>query len=119
MVELLSMEKSRLIAENGTVTSHDFDAAWQLAWQVMVAERAWPHATKHRRAWRAAMLATRSEARAAFLGEPTAFAHVAERLSVAAAGMCVTIEAAQIPKTLLAAIALVETADGEQHLTAA
>lgn len=119
MVQLLADEKRRLLADKGRVTHRDFDEAWDRCWALMVTERAWPHATEHRRAWRAAMVATRSEARASFVGEPTAFAYAAGRLSIAAAGMCVVIAPAEIPKTLLAAIAMVETHDAEQHLTAA
>lgn len=50
-----------------------FERAWDRCWQVMVRQRAWPHATAHRRAWRSAMLDCKPETRACFLGEPTGF----------------------------------------------
>jgi hypothetical protein len=74
MVELLAVEKRRLLAEHGRVTVEDFEVAWVECWAVMRSERAWPHATVHRRAWRKAMNeALKPEARACFLGEPTGF----------------------------------------------
>ena len=73
MVELLTIEKRRLIDEKGTVTGEDFEVAWEACWEVMVTERAWPHATEHRRAWRSAMVACKPETRACFVGESTGF----------------------------------------------
>jgi hypothetical protein len=114
MVELLAVEKERVLAEGRDVTRHDFEEAWAKCWNHMIAERAWPHATIHRRAWRSAMIATRSETRAAFVGDPTPFAFVTYRLVEAAEGMCVWLEPEQIPKALLAAIAYVESPEGEE-----
>jgi hypothetical protein len=108
MVALLAIEKQRLRAEKGELDRRDFDAAWEACWGVMVAERAWPHATVHRRAWRQAMVATRRECRAAFLDQPTAFAFAADRLREVAGGMCLSLGPDQVGKALLAAIAYVE-----------
>lgn len=74
MVALLAVEKKRLLAEKGKVTIEDFEACWDLCWAIMVTERAWPHATAHRRAWRAAMeQAMKPEAAACFIGVPSGF----------------------------------------------
>ena len=48
-------------------TRRDFASAWDQSWATMVRERAWPHATKYRKAWRRAMVATRPACRVAFL----------------------------------------------------
>ncbi len=111
MVELLAVEKKRLLAERGYVTSQDFSVAWDECWWTMKLERAWPHATVHRRGWRRAQERTRREMRAAFLDEPTPFALAAERLSEAAAGMCLHLEPEQVGKALLAAMAYVQIDD--------
>ena len=73
MVELLSEAKRRLIAEQGMVTEADFNREWEAAWALMVAEKAWPHATEHRRQWREAMRSTRADYGAAFLGVETPY----------------------------------------------
>lgn len=74
MVELLAERKRTLLRECGVVTAEDFEVAWEASWTQMVAERAWPHATVHRRQWRRAMEeAMMPEARACWLGQPTAF----------------------------------------------
>lgn len=99
MTELLAADKRRLLAEHGDVTLRDFEQAWAASWEVMVLEHAWPHATVHRRGWRTAMLATRSELRAAWLGQPTAFAFAVERLSDAAGA---PLEPERVPKVILA-----------------
>ena len=119
MVELLVAEKKRVLAQHGSVDRHDFEAAWDWCWAIMVTERAWPHATVHRRAWRTAMIATKSEMRAAFVGDRTAFAEVAYSLAIAAEGVCVWLEPEQIPSALLAAIAYVESPEGGDVLAAA
>ncbi len=116
MVALLTAEKRRLLAANGHVTRRDFDESWEACWEVMVLERSWAHATKHRRNSRQAMVATRSEFRAAFVDEPTAFAVAIARLSDAASGMCLSLEPEQTAKALLAAIAYV---DGDRFEMAA
>lgn len=118
MVQLLALAKYWLLIENGAVTRSDFDAAWEGCWEVMVDERAWPHATRHRRAWRKAMQVTRSEMRAAFLDQPTAYAFVAERITTAADAMCVHLEPDQIPTAMLAAHAYVRTPEGEELFAA-
>lgn len=114
MVELLAAEKRRLLAEGSGITRADFDEAWERCWEIMVLERAWPHATVHRRAWRQAMVATRRECRAAFVGDPTPFAFAAERLTEVAGGMCLQLSTEQIGKALLAAIAYVDVDDEAQ-----
>lgn len=119
MVALLAVEKRRLLAEKGHVTRRDFDAAWAACWMVMVLERSWSHNTYNRRSTRAAMLATRSEVRAAFLDEPTAFSSAIGRLSSAASGMCLQLEPEQTMQALLATIAYVETGEGQPDLMAA
>ena len=116
MVELLTIEKRRLLAVNGYVTTSDFRAAWERCWEIMVDERAWPHATRFRRGWRAAQFATRREMCAAFVNSPTAFSTATEQLVVAASRMGVTIHVDDLPRALLAAIAYVQ---GEDELEAA
>jgi hypothetical protein len=64
MVELLTAERSALGREPAPL---DFAAAWDRSWAVMVDERAWPHSTKYRRAWRRAMTDTRSACRDAYM----------------------------------------------------
>lgn len=118
MVSLLAAEKRRLISEKGHVTRQDFDEAWQTCWQVMIDERAFPHATRERRGWRVAMQMTRSEAQAAFLDEPTPYAFVAERLVAAAGAMCVRLAPEEVPNAILAAHAYVKTAEGEELFAA-
>lgn len=84
MVQLLAIEKRRLLDVQGFVTDADFEVAWDACWAVMVTERAWPHATAHRRAWRKAMReALRPEARACFLGQPSGFQRWAGALAEA------------------------------------
>lgn len=111
MVTLLAEEKRRLLAEHGHVTVCDFRSAWNHCWEVMVLEKSWAHNTPIRRASRAAMLATRSEARAAFLEEDTPFAFASERLSGAAGNLCMQLAPQQVPLALLAAINYVETVE--------
>ncbi len=64
MAALLADERAALGREP---LGLDFRAAWDRSWATMVDERAWPHATKHRRAWREAMNRTRPKCRAAFI----------------------------------------------------
>lgn len=65
-----------------------FERAWDEAWSVMVTERAWPHATEHRRQWRKGMEeAMKPEARACFLGLPTAYQRWHEQLKLVDAGV--------------------------------
>lgn len=81
MVELLTIAKRDLLAQHGVVTAEDFERAWQEAWNLMVVERAWPHNTEHRRAWRSAMTeAMKPEARACFLDQPTPFQFYVEAI---------------------------------------
>jgi hypothetical protein len=98
MTELLTAEKRQILDARGYVTLRDFELSWQACWERMIVEHAWPHATQHRRGWRTAMLATRSEARAAWLGQSTPFAVAVERLSVAAGA---PLAPDRIPKVLL------------------
>lgn len=118
MVALLAVEKRRLLAEKGHVTRQDFEQAWAACWEVMVLERAWAHSTPRRRESRAALVATKSEVRAAFLDEPTAFAFATGRLASAADGMCLRLEPTQVPRALLEAIAYVELHDRAEMLAA-
>jgi len=84
MIELLVSEKRRVLDEKGYVTEEDFLLAWDASWAIMVTERAWPHATTHRRDWRRAMnQALKPEACACFLGRPTGFFKWAEALAEA------------------------------------
>lgn len=62
-----------------------FEAAWDRSWQVMVTERAWPHATQRRREGRRALIETKPEFRACFLGLPTAFQRYADAIRALAA----------------------------------
>ena len=111
MVELLTIEKRRLLDVNGYVTTSDFRAAWEHCWGVMVLERAWAHATVHRRGSRRMMLATRGEYRDAFLDGSTAFSCAATSLRDAAAGMGLPLAPEQVGRALLAAIAYVQGED--------
>lgn len=111
MVELLTIEKRRLLAEHGHVTRQDFEEAWERCWHVMVLERAWPHATRHRRAWRQAQDETKLECCAAFLGEPTPFSFAATRLEEAASGMCLRLPPEQLGRAILAVISYCEVDD--------
>lgn len=101
MMDLLVVEKQRTIDARGAVTLADFEAAWQTSWDTMICEHAWPHATQHRRGWRRAMIATRSEARAAWLDQPTAFAVAVGRLTALAGA---PLEPDRVTKALLALI---------------
>lgn len=74
MVELLAAHKRACLRDDGTVTTDDFDRAWARCWEVMVDERAWPHATDLRRQWRTGMRLSRHEYRAAFLSLPAGIA---------------------------------------------
>jgi len=98
MIELLAAEKRRTLHEHGRVTLKDFEEAWAACWARMIVEHAWPHATQHRRGWRIAMLATRSEARAAWLDDPTPFAFAVQRLTDVAG---VPLEPARVTRALL------------------
>ncbi len=118
MVQLLAAEKRRLLADHGDVARQDFDEAWERCWEVMVDERAFPHATRERRGWRIAMQMTRSEMQAAFLDEPTPYARVAERITSAASAMCVRLDPGEVPRAVLAAHAYVKTSEGEELLAA-
>ncbi len=118
MVELLAAEKKRLIAERGEVTLDDFRRAWDECWEVMVLERGWAHATRIRRAWRAAQDETREECCAAFLDVRTPFAVAAQRLSEAAGGMCLRLEPEQVGRAMLAAMAYVEVDEDDVARTA-
>lgn len=111
MTALLIEEKRRLLADQGYVTLDDFNQAWQTSWHVMILEHAWPHATQHRRGWRRAMIATRSEARAAWLGEPTSFAAAVQRLTDLA-GM--PLDPPRVTKALLALIEYTAIPDDER-----
>lgn len=104
MVELLAEGKRRLLAEQGGVTPEDFEREWDAAWALMVAERAWPHATIDRRQWKAAMLATKSEARASFLGRPTMFGALAHSLTVAAMRWHIELTPEDLPRVIIGAI---------------
>lgn len=108
MIELLAAEKRERLAEDGHVTLADFDQAWNHAWEVMVAEHAWPHATQHRRGWRQAMIATRTEARAAWLDQPSAFATTVQRLTVMHGG---PLEPKRVPRVILGLMEFVAAAD--------
>lgn len=46
-----------LVAED----TSDFDKAWEAAWDAMCHERAWPHSTRYRHAWKAALVGLRDE----------------------------------------------------------
>jgi len=117
MVQLLAIEKARLISEKGYVTSQDFREAWQTCWWEMVLEKSWAHATRFRRGSRIAMLTTRHEYRTAFVDQPTAFAYATARLGQAADGMCLRLTPAEIPAALLAAIAYVQTLEDRDAMT--
>lgn len=98
MIELLAVEKRRALDEHGSVTLGGFEEAWSSCWARMIAEHAWPHATQHRRGWRTAMLATRSEARAAWLDMETPFASAVQRLTDVAGA---PLEPARVTRALL------------------
>lgn len=108
MAELLLDAKRSVLAERGYVTLRDFDEAWAASWERMIVEHAWPHATQHRRGWRTAMLATRSEVRAAWLDQPTAFALCVARLSEVAG---VPLGPDRVTKVLLSVIEFTDRPD--------
>ena len=111
MVELLTIEKRRLLDVNGGVTTSDFRAAWERCWEIIVLERGWAHATRLRRSMRQAQDETKDECRAAFLDLPTPFATAAASLTEAAGGMCLQLVPEQVGKAILAAFAYVEVED--------
>lgn len=111
MVALLTVEKRRLLAANGRVTTSDFREAWERCWGVMVLERAWAHATVRRRGSRRMMIATRGEYRDAFLDTSTAFSFATTRLRDAADRMGLPLAPEQVGRALLAAIAYVQGED--------
>lgn len=111
MTELLIAEKRRLLAANGDVTRQDFETAWAACWMRMVLAHEFPHDTQERRGWRQAMQATKSETRAAFLGQPTAFSEATERLSKAAGRSRVTITTDDLPAVMTAAYVLAHDDD--------
>jgi hypothetical protein len=104
MVELLADAKRDLLERGVELTPRVFERAWAEAWEVMIAERAWPHATEHRRQWRAAMIAAKGEMRAAFLGRPTMFARISESLLAAGARLEVEMQASDLPLAFQGAI---------------
>ena len=104
MVELLAVRKRELLDHGVELTRSEFDAAWNDAWVIMTAERAWAHATEHRRGSRIAMVSTRSEYRAAFLDQPTAFSTLAVGLTTAGKRLRVTVTTDDLPTVILGAI---------------
>jgi len=104
MADLLVERKRQLLAEGVELTRAHFEQAWREAWEIMVQERAWPHATEHRRQWRSAMLACKGEMRAAFLDRPTMFARVSEALAAAGERMDVRVRVEDLPRVFLGAI---------------
>jgi hypothetical protein len=105
MIELLAQAKHDMLAAAGFVTRADFEGAWNDAWELMVTERSWPHATEHRRQWRVAMLATRSEMRAAFLGQHTMFGDLASSLMAASARVRqIELTPEELPQVIIGAI---------------
>lgn len=119
MAELLADARRELLAIDVVLDEADFDRAWDESWDRMRSERAWPHATEHRRQWRVAMVATRSEMRAAFLGRPTMFGDLANSLMSAAARQGVVLEPEQLPKVILGAIAFGYSVVGDHEEVAA
>lgn len=113
MAALLAAEKRRMLADGRELTVRDFEEAWAACWAVMVHERAWPHATVHRRAWRQVQARTKDEFRAAFLDAPTPFALAAGRLMSAADKCGEPLSSTQLSKALLAMIVLVELPENE------
>lgn len=104
-VELIALAEREDLPVEDVLTPRAFQVAWTAAWEVMVEERAWPHATEHRRQWRAAMIACKGEMRAAFLGRPTTFARIAEALTAAGERMEVDVTVEDLPRAFLGAIA--------------
>jgi hypothetical protein len=107
VVELLKVEKRRLLAENGVCTHDDFRAAWEACEKVIIGERAFPHATVHRRRWWAALVSARPDYQAAFCDERTPFAVAAARFDEVAGGMCLNLTPQEIGRAMLASFALV------------
>lgn len=104
MASLLLDRKIALLDDDVELTRAVFEVAWADAWEVMVAEKAWPHATEHRRQWRAAMITCKAEMRAAFLDEPTMFARISEALLAAGARMEVDMQVSDLPKAFIGAV---------------
>jgi hypothetical protein len=105
MTDLLVACKRELLDAQVELTPRVFEVAWTDAWETMIGERAYPHATEHRRQWKAALLACKSEMRAAFLGAPTPFGRLADALSAASVRMEVEMTVADLPRAFLGAIA--------------
>jgi hypothetical protein len=114
MADLLLERKVRLLDDGVELTRHVFEAAWCEAWEVMVAEKAWPHATEHRRQWRAAMISCKTEMRAAFLDEPTMFARISDALMAAADRMEVDMRLTDLPPAFIGAIRAYGATDPEE-----
>lgn len=118
MVALLTIEKRRLLAAHGTVTTTDFREAWERCWEIIVLERGWAHRTRYRRSMRQAQDETKDECRAAFLDLPTPFAEAVAGLTKAAARCHLTLEPEQAGKAVLAAICYVEIEDPDLAVSA-
>lgn len=104
MADLLIAVKREMLAAGVELTRGAFEAAWATAWVAMVAERGWPHATEHRRQWRAAMLAAKPEFRAAFLGRETTFGQLIASLTLASRNMRVDLTPDDVPRVIIGAI---------------
>jgi hypothetical protein len=114
MADLLLERKLRLLADGVELTRQAFEAAWAEAWEVMVAEKAWPHATEHRRQWRSAMISCKAEMRAAFLDQPTMFAQISDALLAAGVRMEVDMQVSDLPRAFIGAICSYGATDPEE-----
>jgi hypothetical protein len=113
MAMLLAAEKRRMLADGHDLTVRDFEAAWAACWAVMVHERAWPHATVHRRSWRQVQAETKAEFCAAFIDSPTAFERAASRLAKVADDCGEHLDPVKLSKALIAAMVLVELPEND------
>lgn len=104
MADLLVDAKRELLDQGVDLTPRVFDAAWRRAWEAMVEERAWPHATEHRRQWRSAMIACKSEMRAAFLDVETPYSRISETFVKASERVEVDLTPADMPRAFIGAI---------------
>lgn len=134
MAELLAIHKAILLAGGVKPTAAIFYGprvrrpkhglgsqgigAWGRAWDVMVEESAWKHKTIQRRDARYGMEETITEWCAAFVGAPSPFSFVAERLSTAASSMCLRLEPWQLGRAMIAAVNYVEIEDPHRALAA-
>jgi hypothetical protein len=104
MADLLAQRKRELLDAEVELTPRVFEQAWAECWELMIGERAYPHATEHRRQWKATLIACKSEHRASFLGRATPFGRLADVLMAAAARQEIEMSPADLVRAILGAV---------------